>query len=226
MKERQNKEGYNDPTAYAAMRRIEKGEAMSNGTFDIRRGDIFYVNRFPTVGGGIHTGRPAIVVSNNEINENNGTIEVVYLTTRIKPELPTHVRISSSARESIALCEQVDNVALERLGDYHGCISKEEMTRIDIALLVSLDLYTRSQEQMDDVVAADEKRPTEHEDTEKMAALMAERDAAIACKNDLEKKCVETGVRLADAENEIACLKEQLRMAAKMYSAMSELALK
>ena len=41
MKERQNKEGYNDPTAYAAMRRIEKGEAMSNGTFDIRRGDIF-----------------------------------------------------------------------------------------------------------------------------------------------------------------------------------------
>ncbi len=220
MKDWQNNDGYNDPTAYAAMRRIEKGEAMSNGTFDIRRGDIFYVNRFPTVGSEIHTGRPAIVVSNNEINENSATVEVVYLTTRIRPELPTHVRISSSARESIALCEQIDNVALERLGNYFGSITKDEMTRIDIALLVSLDLTTRGGGQ------AGEYDVVDGAGAEKMASLKAERDAAVACKNDLEKKCVETGTRLAAVEKENARLKDQLRMAARMYSEMSELALK
>ena len=96
--DRKNSEGYSDPTAYAAMRRIEKGEAMSNGTFDIRRGDIFYVNRFPTVGSEIHTGRPAIVVSNNEIHENSATC--IHKSKRKQSFQPSKRQPSRHARSS------------------------------------------------------------------------------------------------------------------------------
>ena len=65
---------------------------------------------------------------------------MVYLTTQPKADLPTHVTISSAPRESIALCEQVTSVSVDRIGEKMGRLSDREMTQVDIALLVSLDL--------------------------------------------------------------------------------------
>ena len=65
---------------------------------------------------------------------------MVYLTTQPKNDLPTHVVIRATGKESIALCEQVHTVAVERVGDYCGECSKNEMQSVDIALLVSLSL--------------------------------------------------------------------------------------
>lgn len=111
------------------------------GMTEIRRGDIYYIEKYPVVGSEQQAGRPAIVVSNKENNRHSNTVEVVYLTTRPKTDLPTHVHIESSAKPSTALCEQVTTVSVERLGDYAGHLTDREMTQVDIALLVSLDLY-------------------------------------------------------------------------------------
>lgn len=108
---------------------------------EIYRGDMFYVNRFNSVESEQQSGRPAIVVSNEKCNEHSDVIEVVYLTTQPKTYLPTHVTIRSSRIESTALCEQVHSVAVSRLGDYIGSITDDEQSRIDMALLISLDLY-------------------------------------------------------------------------------------
>lgn len=106
----------------------------------IRRGDIYYIDKYPTIGSEQQAGRPAIIVSNEKNNQHSSTVEVVYLTTQPKADLPTHVTVSSAPRESIALCEQVTSVSVDRIGDKMGRLSDREMTQVDIALLVSLDL--------------------------------------------------------------------------------------
>ena len=106
----------------------------------IRRGDIYYIDKYPTIGSEQQAGRPAIIVSNEKNNQHSSTVEVVYLTTQPKADLPTHVTISSAPRESIALCEQVTSVSVDRIGDKMGRLTNREMTQVDIALLVSLDL--------------------------------------------------------------------------------------
>ena len=38
-------------------------------------------------------GRPAVIVSNDKNNAKSNTVEVVYMTTKPKTDLPTHVYI-------------------------------------------------------------------------------------------------------------------------------------
>ena len=109
----------------------------------IKRGDIFYIQKSASVCGSEQiAGRPGIIVSNDIGNSTSETVEVVYLTTRHKTTLPTHVPISSSARESTALCEQITTVSVERVGDYCGRVTDEELRMIDEALMVSLNLVS------------------------------------------------------------------------------------
>ena len=110
---------------------------------DIKRGDIWYIEGGFTTGSEQRPGRPAVVVSNNRNNEHSSTIEVVYLTTQPKRDLPTHAVIRSMSRESIAICEQVTTVAIERLGNYRGQVTADEMADIEAAMRISLGLESR-----------------------------------------------------------------------------------
>lgn len=84
--------------------------------------------------------RPAVVVSNDENNKHSGAIEVVYMTTQPKTDLPTHVTVRSTGRLSTVLCEQVSSVSTDRVNNYIGQVSEQEMKNIDIALMISLQL--------------------------------------------------------------------------------------
>ena len=108
---------------------------------EIKRGDIWYVeSSYAAVGSEQRPGRPAIVVSNDKNNQHSSTVEMVYLTTQPKHDLPTHVTIRSTNRVSTAICEQITTVAVERIGSYCGQASDEEMAAIDRAMLVSLGI--------------------------------------------------------------------------------------
>lgn len=107
----------------------------------VKRGEIYYVSKTAVIGSEQEAGRPAIIVSNNSQNESSTVVEVVYLTTEPKKDLPTHVTIRSAPRQSIALCEQISSVSTSRIGNYVGEVTDREMTQIESALLISLDLW-------------------------------------------------------------------------------------
>lgn len=110
---------------------------------NIKRGEMFYISRGEGVsynGSEQHSDRPAVVVSNDKNNENSNVVEVVYMTTQPKTDLPTHVTVRSTGRPSTVLCEQVYSVSTERIGTYIGECSDKEMENIDIALMISLQL--------------------------------------------------------------------------------------
>ena len=74
----------------------------------MKRGQIYYIeSNHQEIGSEQRAGRPAVIVSNNKNNENSTTVEVVYMTTQPKNDLPTHVFIRSSLRPSTVLCEQI-----------------------------------------------------------------------------------------------------------------------
>ena len=94
----------------------------------IKRGEIYYIEPSKTIqvtGSEQRANRPGIIVSCDMNNEHSEIVEVVYLTTQPKKELPTHVIINSANRQSIALCEQIHSVAVERVTNYMGECSDE-----------------------------------------------------------------------------------------------------
>lgn len=117
-----------------------KRQQRRSKDMEIKRGDIWYVSKDNYTGCEQAAGRPAIIVSNEKNNACAETVEVVYLTTQPKKDLPTHVLIRSSERESTALCEQITTVSVDRLLGYKGHLTPAEMTNVEVAMLISLEL--------------------------------------------------------------------------------------
>lgn len=108
----------------------------------IYRGQIYYVHPQEVVGSEQEGGRPAVIVSNNVCNEHSRVVEVVFLTTKEKPPLPTHVEICSTNRISTALCEQIESIDKSRIGKYINQVSESEMLRLEKAMMLSLQIST------------------------------------------------------------------------------------
>lgn len=80
-----------------------------------------------------------MIVSNDVCNDVSPVIEVIFLTSRKKHPLPTHVNVQCELY-STALCEQITSVDKSRLLDYVGRASPEEMQQIDEAIKISLGI--------------------------------------------------------------------------------------
>lgn len=107
---------------------------------EYHRGEIFFINEGESSGSEQGGARPGIIVSNDVGNKHAPIVEVVYLTSREKKLMPTHVRIKSSPIPSIALCEQIETVYKKRIGKYLAKATIDEMKQIDKALAVSIGL--------------------------------------------------------------------------------------
>lgn len=102
----------------------------------MKRGQIYYIeSNHQEIGSEQRAGRPAVIVSNDKNNENSTTVEVVYMTTQPKNDLPTHVFIRSSLRPSTVLCEQIYSVSTERLGTYTETEAKLAAVTAELAKL-------------------------------------------------------------------------------------------
>lgn len=103
----------------------------------IKRGDIYFIrDTRQSIGSEQKADRPAVIVSNDANNKHSGVYEVVYMTTQPKTDLPTHFITSSALRTSTVLCEQISSVYEERIGEWIGTLTPEEMKQLDDGLKV------------------------------------------------------------------------------------------
>lgn len=151
--------------------------------------------------------RPAIIVSNNECNKHSSVIEVVYITTQPKADLPTHVTIRSTGRISIALCEQVSSVSTERVNNYIGRVTDHEMENIDIALMISLGLN------------GDTKTVSQYEDTiqKQLQETDGIKEEIVQARQEKFRNTSENGPVVASAEESI-----RLRVQCDIYKELYE----
>lgn len=112
----------------------------------IKRGDIYYIrDTRQSVGSEQRADRPAVIVSNNTNNKHSGVFEVVYMTTQPKTDLPTHFIIASALKPSTVLCEQISSVYEERIGEWIGTLTPDEMKTLDQCLAVSIGIKADAQ---------------------------------------------------------------------------------
>jgi mRNA interferase MazF len=112
----------------------------------MKRGEIYYIQHRDHCGSEVGKARPGVIVSNDALNKTSDVVEVVYLTTKTKKDLPTHAIIHATGCESTVLCEQIDSVSTLRVGDYCGTCSEEEMIAIDQCLRASLGFPAKEEE--------------------------------------------------------------------------------
>lgn len=85
------------------------------------------------------TGRPAVIVSNNDINESQNMVEVAYLVEKPNESLPTHAKVRCHL-PSTALCEQVVSVSKDRIDGFIRTCTDEEIEKINKGLSISLGI--------------------------------------------------------------------------------------
>ena len=113
----------------------------------VKRGDVFYAELRPVIGseqGGI---RPVLIIQNDMGNKHSPTVICAAITSKMnKAKLPTHVELDSSkyemVKDSVILLEQLRTIDKKRLKDKVCHLDAEILSKVDRALLISLELNT------------------------------------------------------------------------------------
>lgn len=112
----------------------------------MKRGDIFEARLDPTEGSEQAGTRPVVVVSRDAINQASPVVVVIPCTTyrAARRTYPSQVLLRAPEGglrvDSVALGEQVRAIAKSRLGERWGTLSPESLRRVELALLITLDL--------------------------------------------------------------------------------------
>jgi mRNA interferase MazF len=115
----------------------------------VRRGDIWIVEFEPSRGAEANKTRPAVLVSNDAANMTarrlgRGVVTVVPVSSNVDRIYPFQVLLPAEAtglaRDCKAQAEQVRAVAVERLRERRGTLSRAELQELDRALRLHLAL--------------------------------------------------------------------------------------
>ena len=106
----------------------------------MKRGEVWWINFEPSIGGEIHKKRPAIVVSNDAANHYLNRVQVVPLTSNVDKLYPSEAYVTFRGKKAKAMTDQIATVSKKRLINSAGSISKTEMEGIGMAITTQLDL--------------------------------------------------------------------------------------
>ena len=106
----------------------------------MNRGDVWWVNFDPSIGGEIKKRRPAVIVSNDISNKFLNRLQVVPLTSNTGRLYPSEAVVAVGGNESKAMADQIATVSKARLAGKIAVLSDQDMRKIEDAIKVQLGM--------------------------------------------------------------------------------------
>jgi mRNA interferase MazF len=106
----------------------------------VKRGEVWWVNFGPSVGGEIQKQRPALIVSNDAANKHLNRVQVVPLTSSVERLYPSEAYVMLNGKQLKALADQLATVSKLRLVGFAGSLSDADMAKVEQVIKVQLGL--------------------------------------------------------------------------------------
>jgi mRNA interferase MazF len=106
----------------------------------MKRGEVWWVNFEPSVGGEIQKQRPAVIISNDASNKHLNRVQVVPITSNVDKLYPSEAYVTLNGEQRKAAADQLTTASKTRFKNMMGRLSSADMKKVEQAIRLQLDL--------------------------------------------------------------------------------------
>ncbi len=106
----------------------------------MKRGEVWWINFDPSVGGEIRKKRPAVIVSNSAACKFLNIVQVVPITSNTERLYPSEAYVTVKEKKGKAMADQLTTVSKKRFIKKIGILDEYDLTQLAEAIKTQLEL--------------------------------------------------------------------------------------